>query len=129
MADTPYLFITAVVVPVSAILGGLLKGLWDYAKNRGQNAIRAREVELNDGDQLRKDLLAERKVLLEQVLSERRFYSAKVEALEKRVDSLEQEGRDKDQKILELERSNNALRIELDQLKAHDDKIQHPHSG
>lgn len=106
------------VGPVCALLGVIGKGVWDYFR-------RARAVMVDDSTQLRKDLLEERKTLLNQLLAERQFYSSKVEALEKRVDYLEVENREKDRKNLEQERIINALRIELDALKANEQKTDH----
>lgn len=139
MADTtqspvPYLFITTVVVPLAGVIGGLLKAAWDHYKRRGEQSLAARAIEVDDESQLRKDLLAERKMLLEQLIAERSFYQtemaelkAEMGRLRKSVIYLESQNREKDTKILEQQGKINeqelliqTLRRELDELKSHE---------
>lgn len=104
-----------VIGPVCGLLGVAGKGVWDYL--RGKKALA-----VDDGTQLRKDLLEERKTLLNQLLAERQFYSGKVEALEKRIDNLEEENRQKARENLEQQKTINDLRSEIELLKSHEQK-------
>lgn len=88
-----YQMLILLLGPAATVLGAVLKTLYDHYKHK-------RQLYVDDGTQLRKDLLEERKTLLNQILSDRQFYTDKVNNLERRVAHLEDENRSKDEKIL-----------------------------
>lgn len=104
--NTPYLFITTVVVPLSGVIGVIGKTVYDHFTKKKQ-------LQVDDGTQLRKDLLEERKTLLNQLLSERNFYSDKMEKLEARVDELEKTNGVKDTLILEQRGKLNEQELQI----------------
>lgn len=130
----PYLFITTVVVPLAGLLGGLMKAGWDHIKKKGERSVAARAIEVDDEVQLRRDLIAERKMLLEQLINERTGYQAEVGELKKELSALGQsvrtlqmENLEKDRKLLDQQGKINeqeilikSLRTELDELKSHE---------
>ena len=86
-----------------------------------QDAIK---LDMDDGIQLRRDLLEERKTLLGQLINERLFfterinslevgYNDKVRELEKRIGTLEQANHEKDQTILAQQKKIDGQELEI----------------
>jgi hypothetical protein len=126
--------LVALASPASAAIGALAKVAWDRWHASRTLSVQAKAVEADDESQIRKDLIAERKMLLDQLIEERKFYlremtnlRGEVSNLRSSIATLQQENRDKDDKIREQQgkideqaRLITALRTELDELKSHE---------
>jgi hypothetical protein len=113
------------LIGVGTALGGLVGVLATAAYNRRKLRLDHQKIDLDDNAQLRRDLIEERKAILQQLLEERTFLTdrlnrledaskAKVQELEGRIRTLEEENHAKDVQIL-----GQKKQIDEQELKLH----------
>jgi gas vesicle protein len=98
------------LIGLGTALGGLIGVLATAAYNRRKLRLDRQKMDLDDSTQLRKDLIEERKAILSQLLEERNYFTDRLNRLE---DSSKEKVQELENRIRTLEDENNAKDVQI----------------